>query len=113
VISTGPAAGFNILLGGVVISKGGVLYGVAQSEVTPPSGTANAGLVFSVTPAAGGQWTTTVLDYFAGYPTEGAFPAASLVIGEGGVLYGTTQEGGNGPCQTNGGGCGTAFSLKP
>ena len=82
---------------GVVIGSGGVLYGVTQS-----GGSMNNGMVFSLTPpkSTGGPWTEAVLYNFTG-GTDGGSPTG-VVIGNGGVLYGTTQYGG-----------GTVFSLTP
>jgi len=81
----------------VVIGSGGVLYGTTYG-----GGTSNAGTVFSLTPptSPGGTWTETVLYSF------GANPRGDLVIGSGGVLYGTTYGGGAA-------GLGTVFSLTP
>lgn len=90
---------------GVLIGKGGVLYGTTQS-----GGTSGDGTVFSLTPPAspGGRWTEEVLLTFAG--SNGANPMTGVVIGKDRVLYGTTQIGGNPNCS---GGCGTVFSLTP
>jgi uncharacterized repeat protein (TIGR03803 family) len=56
--------------------------------------------------------TLTVLHSFQGFPGDGAFPDAPLVIGSGGVLYGSTFYGGSGiSCGVPG--CGTVFSLTP
>ena len=94
---------------GVVMGGGGVLYGTTRSGGTGncPSG---CGTVFSLTPPAtpGISWTETVLHSFAG-GSDGAYPMfAGVVIGSGGVLYGTTAEGGiESAC------CGTVFSLTP
>ena len=87
---------------GVVIGKGNVLYGTTQfggtggCSVTEPG----CGVVFSLTPptSPGAAWTETVL-YSSG--VNDARPLASLVIGNGGVLYGTTDD------------SGTLFSLTP
>jgi uncharacterized repeat protein (TIGR03803 family) len=86
----------------VVIGGHGVLYGTTYDSVT-----SNLGVVFSLTPSAppGGLWTETILHSFTG-GADGAQPNASVVIGGGGVLYGTTVLGG-----TAGGG--TVFSLTP
>src|ERR1022692_4688674 len=82
---------------GVVVGSGGVLYGVTQS-----GGSKNNGTVFSLTPpkSTGGPWTETLLYNFTG-GTDGGSPTG-VVIGNEGVLYGTTQYGG-----------GTVFSLTP
>lgn len=86
---------------GLVVGNGGVLYGVTQS-----GGSTNSGTVFSLTPpkSAGGSWTEASLYSFTG-GSDGAGPT-SLVIGPGGVLYGTTGSGGTGKG-------GTMFSLIP
>jgi uncharacterized repeat protein (TIGR03803 family) len=91
---------------GVAIGTGGVLYGTTES-----GGTANAGTVFSLTPptAQGDAWTYATLHSFSGSlqgGPDGYRPTAGLVIGSGGVLYGTTWSGGEYAL-------GTAFSLKP
>jgi uncharacterized repeat protein (TIGR03803 family) len=93
----------------VVIGSGGVLYGT-----TSYGGTSNYGTVYSLTPptSPGGAWTETVLYSFAG-GSDGEYPNAGVVIGSGGVLYGTTQSGGTGPCSFPGSGCGTVYSLTP
>lgn len=82
---------------------GRVLYGA-----TNIGGTSNGGTVFSLAPSAspGGYWTETVLYSFAGPPGDGAVPSGGLVVGSGGVLYGTTVQGGTYNA-------GTVFSLTP
>ena len=62
---------------------GGTLYGM-----TADGGTANQGIVFSVTPGG----TETILHSFAGIP-DGAAPLGAL-INVAGTLYGTTSYGG-------------------
>lgn len=101
----------------LAITKGGVLYGVSLHGGTGPcvSVVRGCGTVFSLAPPAspGGAWTETVLHNFT--ESDGAFPWAGVVIGNGGVLYGTTWEGGSGLCVDADGntGCGTVFALKP
>lgn len=90
---------------GVVIGRGGVFYGASAG------GGQGLGSVFSLTPPAspGGVWTETVLYNFTG-GTDGSQPNA-VVIGPGGLLFGTTTNGGTGSsCFT---GCGTVISLTP
>jgi uncharacterized repeat protein (TIGR03803 family) len=83
-----------------------VLYGT-----TPNGGASNAGAVYALTPpvSPGSSWTESVLYSFAG-GSDGMAPAATVNIGLGGVLYGTTFQGGTGSCFN---GCGTVFSLTP
>jgi uncharacterized repeat protein (TIGR03803 family) len=87
---------------GVVIGSGGVLYGTTSS-----GGSSNAGTVFKLAPPASpdGAWTETVLHNFTG-GDDGADPVGGLVIGDNGVLYGTTSAGGASQA-------GTVFALKP
>ncbi|MBV9646843.1 MAG: hypothetical protein JO043_05210, partial [Candidatus Eremiobacteraeota bacterium] len=68
------------------------------------------GAVIALAPTGSG-YADNVLYSFAG-GKDGANPVAGLLIGSGGVLYGTTMLGGGGPCN-QGGGCGTVFSLTP
>jgi len=84
-----------------VIGSGGVLYGTASTGGTL------YGVAFSLAPPAspGGAWTYDVLHDFVG-GSDGAFPQGNLVIGSGGVLYGTTDTGGTSDQ-------GTVFSLTP
>jgi uncharacterized repeat protein (TIGR03803 family) len=86
---------------GVVAGGGGVLYGTTYS-----GGSVGYGVVFSLTPptSAGGSWTEAVLHSFS--YIDGAHTSEGLVIGSGGVLYGTSYYGGS----SNGG---VVFSLAP
>jgi len=71
------------------IGPGGVLYGT-----TACCGVGrNYGTVFSLTPPAspGGNWIETILHAFGG--NDGGGPGA-VIVGAGGVLYGTTSFGG-------------------
>lgn len=82
--------------GGVILDNKGNLYGT-----TADGGSANAGIVFKVSPSG----NETVLYTFAGGP-DGATPTAGLVRDKSGNLYGTTYSGGN----ANGG---TVFEISP
>jgi uncharacterized repeat protein (TIGR03803 family) len=93
-------------LDGVAIGAGGVLYATAFVGGSPDGGT-----VFSSTPPAGtppeagGSWTVDLLHAFKRGSGGGLNPGTSVVIGAGGVLYGTA-----------GGGIfknGVVFSLTP
>jgi uncharacterized repeat protein (TIGR03803 family) len=86
---------------GVVFDRAGILYGAAALG-------AKGGIVFSLTPPAGGgdgPWTETVLHGFQGTP-DGKTPASDLVITSNGSLFGTTLEGGDHNM-------GTVFALIP
>lgn len=91
---------------GLVIAKSKVLYGTTMN-----GGAYGQGTVYELKPPAapGGTWTESVIYNFAGpfgTSPDGANPMANVVIGKGGVLYGTTFYGG-----TRGGG--TVFQLTP
>lgn len=88
-------------LAGLVADSSGILYGTAAG------GGNGAGTVFSLTPPSRSQrqWTETTLYSFLPTSDGDAPEVGSLVIGDGGVLYGTTIGGG--------GVLGTVFSLTP
>jgi uncharacterized repeat protein (TIGR03803 family) len=89
-------------VGPLAIDKKGVLYGTTWN-----GGNQSWGTVFRLAPpaAAGGPWTESVL-YRSTGGSDGINPVAGVVIGGGGVLYGTTLQGGSD-------GNGTVFSLSP
>jgi len=85
---------------GVTIDKSGNLYGTTYAY-----GAKGWGVVYRIKP--GGTFNT--LYTFTG-GTDGAFPAARVIFGPNGTLYGTTQGKGYG---TATGSHGTVFNLKP
>lgn len=90
--------------GGLIRDSKGVLYGT-----TVYGGTANLGLVFSLTPPAAGhtQWTYKVLYSFQGPQLgDGETPYGTVLMDSSGALYGTTVSGG----AVN---VGTVFRLSP
>jgi uncharacterized repeat protein (TIGR03803 family) len=110
-----PGAGDgNRPLAGVILGPGGVLYGTTQAggEAGSCSGIVgqpgSGGTVFSLTPpaVAGAPMTDTILHEFGSSEADGCVPAAPLVLGPNGVLYGTTLYGG---ANSNG----TVFALVP
>ena len=102
--SFGIAPDGELPIGAMAVDKNGVLFGATQL-----GGAHSYGTVFSLTPPAspGGPWTEAILWSF-GSPGDGGEPMGGVVLGEGGVLYGTTYSGG-----TIGPGAGTVFSLTP
>jgi len=100
---------------GVVIGEGGVLYGTT-SQSAQDGAMGGAGIVYSLSPpaAAGDAWTETILYWFGTSPGDASIPAsAGVVIGSGGVLYGTTTGGGTNTSCGHSYGCGTVYSLTP
>jgi uncharacterized repeat protein (TIGR03803 family) len=95
----------------VVAGGGDVLYGTTKYGGDGPcqANHAGCGMVFSLTPPTtpGGSWAQGWLYIFGGPPNDGNYPTANVVLGGGGVLYGTTSEGG---ANSN---SGTVFSLTP
>jgi uncharacterized repeat protein (TIGR03803 family) len=107
----------------LTVGPAGVLYGTTWyggSGVPCNVNTGGCGTVFQLTPPTmeGGSWTETVIYSFTGVSGDGAYPSAGVVIGQHGVLYGTTEYGGSAtsasPCSFYGAtGCGTVFQLTP
>jgi len=112
-------------LAALTVGPGGVLYGTTSyggSGMCPYlGGEDGCGTVFTLTPPSspGGAWTETVIYSFTGSDNgDGGYPAASVVVGSNGVLYGTTEFGGNATTACPGSfdfiaGCGTVFELTP
>jgi uncharacterized repeat protein (TIGR03803 family) len=83
---------------GLLVDEDGALYGTTTSGGRLTEGGAEKheyGTVFKLTPPDGDQtaWTETVLYRFRG-GGDGAYPDSGLIAGQPGVLYGTTQGGG-------------------
>lgn len=89
----------------LIFDASGNLYGVGEF-----GGTALGGVVFELSPQAGGGWTETVLYAFAGGTSDGANPIGGLVFDKAGNLYGVANDGGSRQC---GDGCGGVFELSP
>lgn len=87
---------------GLTLGASGVLYGAASE-----GGLFEGGDVFKLTPS-GKAYTETILHEFGG-DHDGKYPTNTLTLGQGGVIYGTTNGGGNGCAR----GCGTVFKLTP
>jgi uncharacterized repeat protein (TIGR03803 family) len=85
---------------GVIFDTFGNLYGE-----TAAGGIDNDGVVFELSPTAGGPWQETVLHSFNG-GGDGSEPAGGLIIDSAGNLYGTTWAGGAS-------GNGTVFEITP
>jgi uncharacterized repeat protein (TIGR03803 family) len=70
--------------------------------------------VFKLTPTSS-RWKETVLHSFRGYPTDGGNPPGGLIRDVADNLYGTTSEGGSGPCDISHPpttGCGVIFKVS-
>jgi hypothetical protein len=104
--------------GPLAIGSTGTLYGTTNNGGDPTclfqqdDEYPGCGTVYELTPpaTAASAWTETVLYSFTD-GVDGGYPANGVVIGSGGVLYGTTLYGGaTASCYEA---CGTVFNLKP
>ena len=91
---------------GLIFDKAGHLYGTAREG----GGTQDAGVVFELSPNAGGTWSERILYSFCAQKNcrDGSTPDARLTFDPAGNLYGTTYYGGH-LIQC----CGVVFKLKP
>ena len=110
----------GISYGGLTLAPSGILYGTTGWGAHPGTG----GL-FTETPQSNGSWKYHWSHSFQG-GKDAAVPWGTLILDAAGNLYGTTLEGGSGPCQVRrptrmiadngrayGNGCGTVFKLTP
>jgi uncharacterized repeat protein (TIGR03803 family) len=92
---------------GLIRDSAGNLFGTARE---------GGGNIFGAVYKLDSSGNETVLYGFKGPPNDGSYPQTGLVRDSAGNLYGTTSEGGNGPCgpdPTKPIGCGTVFKLDP
>jgi uncharacterized repeat protein (TIGR03803 family) len=92
----------------LIIDAAGNLYGETQN-----GGEHNAGMVYELSPSAGGTWTEKTLYNFTP-GGNGNDPFGGLVMDRAGNLYGTTALGGIGSVRGNSqSGNGVVFELAP
>ena len=111
----GGADGGDPYQSGLVMDKSGNLYGITskggKGKVAQCFGE-GCGFVYQLTPTQGGGWTKTNLHSFSG-GTDGGDPVGNLAIDAKGDLYGVTEQGGTGFCNSILGlGCGVVFRLS-
>jgi uncharacterized repeat protein (TIGR03803 family) len=87
-------------VGNLTLDAAGNIYGAAAVGGTG----CGCGVIYKLTPDAGGQWTYSLLHTFAG--SDGSGPVAGLILDGNGNLYGTTVVGGSG-------GAGVVFEIVP
>jgi uncharacterized repeat protein (TIGR03803 family) len=99
----------------MVLDTAGNLYGTTMFGGTPcffNGADYGCGVVFELSPVAGGAWEETVLYFFPRPWGNPRHPTASVLFDARGNLYGTTYFGGLYLCTTDGtSGCGTIFEL--
>jgi uncharacterized repeat protein (TIGR03803 family) len=89
-----------------LLGRDGALYGT-----TSGGGASNCGTVFRLDLRAKPPAYAVLYAFTCG--RDGASPMAGVIEDANGVLYGTTQTGGDASCQLAYYGCGVAFSLTP
>ena len=97
----------------LLMDSSGNLYGTTGygGSIGGSCGNSGCGVVFELTPSAGGGWKESVVYAFQGAP-DGTGPSGNLLFDAAGNLYGTTSRGGSSTnCEQSG--CGTIFELSP
>jgi len=97
----------DVPYGGVVFDASGNLFGTTFYGGSTNCNGAGCGVVFKLTPAAGGSWAESTIYAFTG-AADGSHPYSSLLFDAAGNLYGATYGAYDG-----GTGFGTVFKLTP
>ena len=87
----------------LIVGPRGELYGTTNGGGSTAC-YRGCGTIFKLTPH-GNTWTESILYSFQDMPTDGYYPTAGVLLGEGGTLYGTVQGGPTG--------AGSIFKLTP
>jgi uncharacterized repeat protein (TIGR03803 family) len=90
----------------LVFDGSGNLYGTTSTGGAASNDAYGGGIVFELSPQAGGRWSEKVLHSFSNNGTDGAYPQSGMIIDGNGNLYGTTVFGGLG-------GYGAVFEVTP
>jgi len=97
---------------GLLIDSAGNLYGA-----TPNGGRAGCGVVYRLSPEAGGGYQESIVHSFNNIPAnnDGCNADSYLIFDNAGNLYGTTNKGGGGGVSNTfcNNGCGTVYKLAP
>jgi hypothetical protein len=85
------------------LDAAGNVYGTSEG-----TGLFSKGEVFKLTPSNGG-WIYNSVSFDG---NNGQVPLGSVILDAAGNIYGTTQSGGNGPCNVEGiTGCGVVWEI--
>jgi uncharacterized repeat protein (TIGR03803 family) len=106
---TGGADG-GVPWGSVILDAAGNVYGMtSEGGGTSAECKYGCGVVFELSPVAGGRWTGKLLHNFSTLTGDGRYPSAALTFDSAGNLYGTAGSGGgNGHFSA-----GIVFKLSP
>jgi uncharacterized repeat protein (TIGR03803 family) len=92
-----PASGQINLSGNLAVDESGNIYGTYVWDGGPAG--SNLGTVYEITPAANSAWLETTIynfpQYSGQYPADGELPLGGVIVDAHGVLFGTTQTGGD------------------
>jgi uncharacterized repeat protein (TIGR03803 family) len=105
ILYTFQAALGGVPTSGLIFDKAGNLYGTTQQGGLNYCSVGPCGMVYELSPAAGGTWNETTLYQFTG-GNDGGNPFGELAIDGSGNLFGTTNNAGSTTL-------GTAFELSP
>jgi len=98
---------------GLVHDRFGNLYGTTSRGGAGRCFGLGCGTVFQLKQNGDGSWTKNTIHTFSG-DDEGGVPVGTLAIDSKGNLFGVTEQGGMGPCDSVlGGGCGVVYALSP
>jgi uncharacterized repeat protein (TIGR03803 family) len=78
----------------LIFDAAGNLYGTTAYGGAAGCDRVGCGIVFELTPKAGGGWTETILHNFNNNGKDGLHPYDGLIFDAAGNLYGTTRQGG-------------------
>jgi len=95
-------------LDAAITDSSGNLYGTTRGGGGSCEGEF-CGVAFKLSRDQRGNWEETMLYRFLN-PAYGFYPSSALVFNKVGDLYGTTAQGGGGPCYN---GCGVLYKLSP
>ena len=99
---------------GLVKDRAGNLYGTTSSGGVGQCFGFGCGTAFQLVPQPDGAYIKNILHTFPGNRSDGGYPVGTLAIDAAGNLYGVTEQGGSGPCNTIlGAGCGVVYRLSP
>jgi uncharacterized repeat protein (TIGR03803 family) len=104
----------------LVFDNQGNLYGTTlQGGTGTCLSNSGCGSVFELTPQPDGSWAETTIHLFTDAKGDGGMPSSGVVLDNAGNVYGMTQYGGNGLCESSSEGfgymygCGVVYEFTP